>query len=174
MMIKIVNGIAQEMTEEEIVARNNALLRNETRYSVIDRTRPLSAEEVNRMFLAQNINTIIADDATASRAVAFHPMLKQDGALISAGTRINWHGQLKRAAVDLWDTAENTPDDAPELWEDINYRDGFRVIPDVITAGTAFSAGEYGWLGKTLYRSRIDGNVWTPIASPSGWETVEL
>lgn len=139
------------------------------KFELEEKARPLSAEEVNRMFLAQNINTIITDDATASRAVAFHPMLKQDGDLISTGTRINWHGQLKRAAVDLWDTAESTPDDAPELWEDINYRDGFRVIPDVITAGTAFSAGEYGWWGKTLYQSTIDNNVWTPEAYPTGW-----
>lgn len=139
------------------------------KFELEEKARPLSAEEVNRLLITRNINTIITDDATASRAVAFHPMLKQDGALISAGTRINWHGQLKRAAVDLWDTAENTPDDAPELWEDINYRDGFRVIPDVITAGTAFSAGEYGWWGKTLYQSTIDNNVWTPEAYPTGW-----
>lgn len=46
------------------------------------------------------------DDQTASDAAALFPRLKQDGALIEAGTRINWHGTVKRAAVDLWDNEQ--------------------------------------------------------------------
>ena len=102
------------------------------------------------------------------------PRLKEDGSLVSAGTRINWNGQLKRAAVDVWDTAENNPDNAPALWEDINYRNGFRIIPETITAGTAFALNECGWWGEALYKSIIDNNVWTPEANPSGWEVVEM
>ena len=109
------------------------------------------------------------DDKTASTAPALFRILKQDGKLISAGTRINWGGTLKRASVDLWDTPENNPDNAPTLWEDINYRDGIRIIPDTITAGTAFSAGEQGWWGDDLYTSTIDNNVWTPDQYPAGW-----
>ena len=56
------------------------------------------------------------DDQTASTAPALLRRLKQDGKLVSAGTRINWGGVIKRAAVDLWDTAANTPDAAPTLW----------------------------------------------------------
>lgn len=37
-------------------------------------------------------------------------------AMTKAGTRINWNGTVKKAAADLWDTAENTPDAAPDLW----------------------------------------------------------
>ena len=59
-------------------------------------------------------------DAQASTAVAIYPSLKEDGALIAVGTRINWRGQLKRASVDLWDTVENNPDNAPTLWENID------------------------------------------------------
>lgn len=109
------------------------------------------------------------DDKTASTAPALFQSLKQDGKLISAGTRINWGGTLKRAAVDLWDTAENNPDNAPTLWEALAYKDGIRIIPDTITAGTAFSAGEQGWWGDDLYTSTIDNNVWTPDQYPAGW-----
>ena len=78
------------------------------------------------------------DDKTASTAAALFPQLKENGALVAAGTRINWGGKLKRAAVDLWDTAENNPDNAPTLWEDIAYREGYRIIPETITSPLAF------------------------------------
>ena len=110
-----------------------------------------------------------ATDALASKAIPLYPVLKQDGTLVRAGTRINWNGQLKRAAVDLWDTEENNPDNAPTLWEDINYRDGYRIIPTEITVGLAFALGEIGWQGDTLYISKIPNNVHTPEQYPAGW-----
>lgn len=109
-------------------------------------------------------------DATASTMPTAFPKLKGDGALVKVGTRINWNGTLKRAAADLWDTAENTPDTAPDLWESIAYRDGYRIIPETITAGLAFATGEYGWWGDVLYKSIIDANVYTPEQYPAGWE----
>ena len=131
-----------------------------------------SSEELSKLFLAQNINALIPDDATASRAVEFHPEMQYDGALIPAKTRIRWKGVLKRAAVDLWDTRENNPDNAPALWEDITYRSGIRVIPEVITATLAFSQGECGWWGETLYVSLVNGNVYNPAVYPANWEAV--
>lgn len=110
------------------------------------------------------------DDASASNAVELFPRLKGDGSLVAAGTRINWNGVLKRAAADLWDTAENNPDNAPALWEDIAYKGGYRVIPDTITAGTAFAKDELGWWGNNLFMSVLDNNVWTPEQNPAGWE----
>lgn len=67
------------------------------------------------------------------------------------------------------------------LWEGIAYREGHRIIPAVITAGTAFAKitagtafakGEFGWWGDVLYRSLIDANVYTPEQYPAGWEAV--
>ena len=111
-------------------------------------------------------------DADASTAAELFPRLKQDGSLVSAGTRINWNGKVKRAAVDLWDRTENNPDNAPTLWEDLAYRDGIRIIPETITAGLAFAKDELGWWGDTLYKSLLDANVWTPEQNASGWEKV--
>lgn len=112
-------------------------------------------------------------DAEASREPSLTRKMRYDGSLIKAGTRIDWGGVLKRAAVDLWDTEENNPDNALDLWENVLYRDGIRVIPDVITAGLAFSYGELGWWGDVLYRSILPGektNVYTPDQYPAGWE----
>lgn len=110
-----------------------------------------------------------ATDALASKAIPLYPALKQNGALVRSGTRINWNGQLKRAAVDLWDTEESNPDNAPALWEDINYRDGYRIIPETITVGLMFAMDEIGWWGDTLYKSKIPNNVHTPEQYPDGW-----
>ena len=111
-------------------------------------------------------------DADASTAAELFPRLKQDGGLVENGTRINWNGKVKRAAVDLWDRTENNPDNAPTLWEDLAYRDGIRIIPETITAGTAFAKDEYGWWGDVLYKSKLDANVWTPDQNAAGWEKV--
>ena len=114
----------------------------------------------------------MVDDKTASIAPELFDLLEEDGSLIEHGTGINWNGTLKRAAVDLWDTKENNPDNAPTLWEDIQYRRGERIIPETVTAGLAFAKDECGWWGDVLYRSTIDSNVWTPEQYPAGWEVV--
>ena len=112
-------------------------------------------------------------DKDASGCVDLYPTLKQDGKLIKAGTRINWGGWLKQATVDLWDTEENDPDHAPTLWVKIQYKDGVRVIPDVISAAEAFALDELGWWDGAIYKSLIAANVYTPDAYPQGWELQE-
>lgn len=167
-MKKYVGGKYIDMTAEEIAAMQE----EQAQWEAEERTRPLTVEEVTRMLLEQQINTLSVDDATASRMVDYYPTLTGGGSLIPAGTKINWGGQLKRAAVDLWDTTGNDPGSAPNLWEDVNYRSGYRVIPEVITATLAFAEGECGWWGDHLYRSTMDGNVYRPDTYPDGWEVI--
>ena len=114
------------------------------------------------------------DDKDASTAPEMFDGMTYDGAIINAGTRINWHGALKQAVVDLWDTTENNPDNAPTLWQDIAYRDGIRIIPAVITDAEAFAKGERGWWQDAVYESLIDANVWTPEQYSNGWEVVNV
>jgi hypothetical protein len=123
---------------------------------------------------APYIETLTAglDDAVASTVIPLYPKMRYDGSLIPAGTRINWNGVLKRAAVDVWDFEHNDPDHAPTRWEDISYRDGYRIIPDVITVGLAFSAGERGWWGNILMESIPDNNVYTPEEYAANWREV--
>lgn len=114
------------------------------------------------------------DDKTISTVPGFCRRLKGDGSLVAAGTRINWGGTVKKAAVDLWDTEENTPDKASALWQDIPYRAGHRIIPEVITVTGAFSEGETGWWGDTLYASKVDNNTYTPEQYAPYWEAAEI
>lgn len=122
--------------------------------------------------LAMN-SAVEMDDINASSLPEMFPKLKEDGELVKVGTRINWNGQLKKAAVDLWDTAENNPDNAPALWEDINYVNGYRAIPEVITVTTAFAKGEIGFWKDSLYESLFDANVYNPEQFAAGWKKVE-
>ena len=113
------------------------------------------------------------DDKTASTASTLFPRLKEHGELVKAGTRINWNGTIKKASVDLWDTVENNPDNAPSLWADLDYKDGYRIIPETITVTTAFAEGEYGWWGDVLYRSKVGANVYTPEQYADNWELID-
>lgn len=110
-----------------------------------------------------------ATDTQASLAVSVYPTLKNDGSLIKSGTRIRHNNTIIRAAVDLYDTETNSPDNAPVLWETINYKDGYRIIPETITVGTAFSKGELGWWNDELYESLVDANVYTPDQYAPNW-----
>ena len=130
----------------------------------------MKLSEAKALRAAMEMAAVSLDDKIASTAAAMFSQLKQDGSLIKAGTRFNIDGVVKRAAVDLWDTAENAPENAPALWEDLLYKDGIRIIPDTITAGTAFAKGEEGIWKGAVYVSLLDANVWTPDAHPLGWE----
>ena len=112
------------------------------------------------------------DDAQASTVPEMYPRLQEDGSLVKAGTRINWNGQLKRAAADLWDTAENNPGNAPALWENIDYTNGYRTIPETITAGLAFAKGELGWWKGAVWECLQDNNVWNPEQFSAGWKKI--
>ena len=111
-------------------------------------------------------------DVNASTLPEMFPKLKQKSELVKKGTRIYWNGQLKRATTDLLDTAENNPDNAPTLWENVDYTNGYRTIPETITAGLAFSKGEEGWWKDAVWESLQDANVWNPEQFPAGWKKI--
>lgn len=112
-------------------------------------------------------------DAAVSMAPECLDRMTYDGSLIKHGTRINWGGEIKRAAVDLYDREDQDPAHAPTLWEAVMYRLGYRIIPETITVGLAFSEGEIGWWGDKLYRSKVNDNVYTPAQYPDNWDLAE-
>lgn len=114
-------------------------------------------------------------DNEASTVPSLYEGMKYDGKLIAAGTRIPWGDKLMKAAVDLWDNEENNPDNAPTLWEELKYKDGIRIIPTEITVTSAFSEGELGYWeeDESIYKSKVNGNVFTPVQYPDNWELQE-
>lgn len=135
----------------------------------------MTREEAQKFIEAVKAIRENADEKTASVAVDIYPTLKENGELIKAGTRIHFGDTLFKAAVDLWDREENNPENAPNLWEEIQYHEGVRIIPEVITVTTAFAKGELGYwkANRKTYKSLIDANVYTPAAYPQGWEEIQ-
>lgn len=68
-MRSYVNGKYIEMTAEEITAVQAEAKKAETQ----EKFRPLTADEVSAMLIAQQINTLTVDDQTALRMAAFYP-----------------------------------------------------------------------------------------------------
>lgn len=115
------------------------------------------------------------DDNNASVSPDIYSDMNYDGSLIKVGTRINHDGALYKAAVDLWNTETNNPENAPTLWEKLLYHNGVRVIPETITVTTAFSQGENGYWEKDgkIYKSLVNNNVYTPEQYAPNWEVVD-
>lgn len=111
-----------------------------------------------------------ADDKIISEMPELLPTLKGNGEAIEAGTAINWNGKVLRAKITLWDRTENDPDHLPEMWQELRYKDGIRIIPSVITVTDAFALDELGWWEDEPYKSLIPANVYTPAAYPQGWQ----
>ena len=113
-------------------------------------------------------------DSLASKYPDIYSKLKKNGELVKAGTRIRWGDKVMRASVDLWDTEQNTPDIAPTLWETLNYYQGYRIIPEVITTTLAFNKDEVGYWPETklFYKAKRDGVVHNPEVYPNDWEEV--
>lgn len=63
------NGVYRDMTSEEIAEMEDA----NARYEAEEKHRPLSLEEVQTMFIRQQVNILAVDDATALRMTAFYP-----------------------------------------------------------------------------------------------------
>lgn len=118
--------------------------------------------------------SVSLSDEDASMGATLFPQLKGDNGLVPAGTRINWHGTIKRAANALWDTVENDPDHAPEMWNDIEYREGLRVLTGPIPATNPVQADEICWYKDEKWRN-VSGvpSVYLPDEYPEGWERME-
>ena len=66
------NGVYRDMTPGEIAT----VQAEAAHYEAQERTRPLTADEVSRMLIAQQINTLEVDDQTAVRMTEFYPEWK--------------------------------------------------------------------------------------------------
>ena len=114
------------------------------------------------------------DNKTAYEARAlFSRTPVWDGRLVTVGQRIRWGDKLMAATADLWATETNNPDNAPTLWEEILYRDGYRVLTGPISASNPVKPGEWCWEDGVLWAC-IYPNVCTyrPSEYDGAWERV--
>ena len=167
------NGIYRDATAEEL-AQMEA---DERRYKLEEASRPLTDTEILRLDMRQRVNSLSIDNATAGRMIDCFPTRKEfcgEGELIPAKTRIRDDKDASviwRNNVDLWNTDENSPENAPTLWDKTAYHNGIRIIPDEIPATLAWNMDELGWRDGHVYKSGMDGNVFT-VTQEDAWEQI--
>ena len=82
--------------------------------------------------------------------------------------------QLYQVLQEHTSAKEWTPDTAISLYKKIGVTDeGYPEWVQPLGASDAYNAGDIVSYNGTLYKSTIDGNVWSPDSYPVGWEVVE-
>ena len=115
-MKKYINGVIRIVSADEIAA----MQAEKTKAELMERTRPMTAEEVTSLLIKQQINTIKVDDHTALRMVEFYPEWAA-GQAYPAGFKVQNGGKLWRClqdhtSQDGWEPSTATA----SLWEQIN------------------------------------------------------
>ena len=83
--------------------------------------------------------------------------------------------QLYQVLQDHTSAAEWTPDTAASLYKKIGVtEEGYPEWVQPLGASDAYTTGDIVSYNGVLYKSTVDGNVWTPNAYPAGWESVEM
>ena len=76
------------LTDDEIAELQEQAERDAARAKVLERTRPLTEDEVAAMLIAQQINTLTVDDQTALRMRRYYPTFAElVGQTVSHGTK---------------------------------------------------------------------------------------
>lgn len=82
--------------------------------------------------------------------------------------------QLYQVLQDHTSAAEWTPDATPSLYKAVGVtEDGYPEWVQPLGASDAYNTGDIVSYNGTLYKSTVDGNVWSPEAYPQGWTVVE-
>lgn len=94
--------------------------------------------------------------------------------VFSYGTNSVGDPQLYQVLQDHTSAVEWTPDTATSLYKAIGItEDGYPEWVQPLGATDAYNKGDIVSYNGKLYRSTIDGNVWSPESYPAGWETYE-
>lgn len=94
--------------------------------------------------------------------------------VFSYGVNSVGDAQLYQVLQDHTSAAEHTPDTATSLYKAIGVTEsGYPEWAQPLGASDAYNTGDIVSYNGTLYRSTIDGNVWSPEAYPAGWEIVK-
>ena len=146
------NGIFREANSIELAAME----KETARYNAIERTRPLTAEEVAAMLIRQQINTLSVDDNAALRMLAFYPEWAS-GTDYTAGFKLRRGGKLWRCVQAHTSQAGWEPENAASLWTEIcETRAGTLDDPIPYSGNMALESGKYYLQDYVIYRCTRD------------------
>lgn len=120
----------------------------------------------------------LTDEAEMLRVAGVYPRWAADssyraGEVVRHGVNAVGDAQLYRVLQDHISQADWLPEAAASLYQPIGV--GADGVPDwVQPLGTAdaYALGDVVRFEGLCYRSVLDGNVWSPVSYPDGWELV--
>ena len=150
----------RDMTPEEIAYTKKV----QTKYELMDRTRPFTAEEVTALLIRQSVNALEVDDNTALRMLAFYPEWAADTAY-TVGFKVRRSGKLWRCVQANTAQTGWEPESAAALWETINETHaGTQADPIPYEGNMALTQGLYYAQNYTIYRCTRDTEI--PVYNP--------
>ena len=154
------------MSAEEI----DAMQAEAQKAEKIDRTRPLTSEEVTALLIKQQINTLSVDDNIALRMVEFYPEWAA-GQDYTAGFKVQYNGTLYKVLTAHTSQDDWTPDAAPSLFAKVLIPDE-TVVPEWEQPDSTnpYNAGDKVTHNGKTWVSDVDNNVWEP--GVYGWSEV--
>ena len=133
------NGQYRDLTAEEIAA----IEAEAAEFEAYERTRPLTAEEVTRLLIAQQINGLTVDDNTALRMMEFYPEWAA-GVDYTAGYKVQRGGKLWRCVQAHTSQTGWEPENATALWTEIcETHAGTLTDPIPYSGNMALESGKY-------------------------------
>ena len=150
----------RDMTEEERSGFEAASRLAE----IAERRRPMTEQEVSRLMIAQNINTLTVDDGTALRMKEFYPEWVV-GASYEMGFKVRHRGKLWRVRQAHTSLTGWEPENAPALWEQINeVYEGTVDDPIPYGGNMALEQGKYYIQDNVIYL--CDRDTVNPVYQP--------
>ena len=165
-MSNVVIRTLSNMSAEEIDAMQSEAQKAEK----IDRTRPLTAEEVTRLLIAKQINGLTVDDNTALRMLEFYPEWAS-GMDYSTGYKVQRGGKLWRCLQAHTAQAGWEPENTPALWTEIcETHAGTLDDPIPYSGNMALESGTYYIQDYVIYLCTRDtiNPVYNPLAELVG------
>lgn len=165
-MKKYINGEYVEMTPEEVAE----MQAEEVELIRMAKSRPMTEAEVNRMLIAQQINTLAVDDNTALRMTEFYPDWAV-GNNYTTGHKVQRNGKLWRAVQAHASQLGWEPENAASLWEQINETHaGTKDDPIPYEGNMALVSGRYYVQDSVTYLCTRDtiNPVYNPLAELVG------
>lgn len=93
------------------------------------------------------------------------------GDIVSYGTNSYGETQLYTVLQAHVSQSNWTPDTVASLYKAVGFNDsGVSIWTKPLGATDAYDTGDIVDYNGTLYKSVIDGNVWSPDEYPAGWE----
>ena len=133
------NGQYRDLTTEEIAAQKAEW----TKWILMKKSSPLTAEEVTAMLIRQQINGLTVDDNTALRMREFYPEWAA-GVDYTAGYKVQRGGKLWRCVQAHTSQTGWEPENAPALWTEIcETHAGTLTDPIPYSGNMALESGKY-------------------------------